>query len=192
MGQRGVAPDACMLGRDHHQLTRAGPPPADLPAAFPAGVAHVCYQPGAGGAPLPRTVVQAVVDMHARRLQARASLPRRRPQAASDSLLEAASWSGLTRARAAGARIEAAGCRGCGFPCLKPAVGAGAPQVQERLTRDVAAAVVAASGSPGVMVVVEAAHMCMVSRGVQKPGSSTCTTASLGAVPEATGQPPPS
>ena len=54
-------------------------------------------------------------------------------------------------------------------------------QVQERLTRDTAACVAAACGSGGVMVVVEAAHMCMASRGVQKPGSSTCTTAALGA-----------
>lgn len=53
-------------------------------------------------------------------------------------------------------------------------------QVQERLTRDVALDVQLAAGAAGVMVVVEAGHMCMVSRGVEKPGSSTCSTAALG------------
>lgn len=54
-------------------------------------------------------------------------------------------------------------------------------QVQERLTRDIALDVQLAANAVGVMVVVEAGHMCMVSRGVEKPGSSTCSTAVLGA-----------
>jgi GTP cyclohydrolase I len=53
-------------------------------------------------------------------------------------------------------------------------------QVQERLTRDVAADVVKATGSPGVMVAVRASHLCMIARGVEKPGSTTCTSACLG------------
>jgi GTP cyclohydrolase I len=53
-------------------------------------------------------------------------------------------------------------------------------QVQERLTRQLAEAVSAATGAAGVMVVTEAAHMCMASRGVEKTASSTCSTATLG------------
>lgn len=64
-------------------------------------------------------------------------------------------------------------------------------QVQERLTRDIALDVQLASGAAGVMVVVEAGHMCMVSRGVEKPGSSTCSTAALGAGRRESPRPPP-
>ena len=53
-------------------------------------------------------------------------------------------------------------------------------QVQERLTRDVAEEVYALTGGVGVMVAARAAHLCMVSRGVEKPGSSTCTVTKLG------------
>ena len=53
-------------------------------------------------------------------------------------------------------------------------------QVQERLTRDVAEEVNALTGGVGVMVAARAAHLCMVSRGVEKPGSSTCTVTKLG------------
>ena len=53
-------------------------------------------------------------------------------------------------------------------------------QVQERLTRQLAEGVAAATGALGVMVVTEAAHMCMASRGVEKTASSTCSTATLG------------
>jgi len=53
-------------------------------------------------------------------------------------------------------------------------------QVQERLTRQLAEGVAAATGATGVMVVTEAAHMCMASRGVEKTASSTCSTATLG------------
>ncbi len=51
------------------------------------------------------------------------------------------------------------------------------PQVQERLTRQVADAVQTALEPAGVLVVVEAEHMCMSMRGVRKPGSSTVTSA---------------
>eukprot|EP00898_Chlorokybus_atmophyticus_P001427 jgi/Chlat1/2285/Chrsp17S02584 len=54
-------------------------------------------------------------------------------------------------------------------------------QVQERLTRQIAEGVRDLLGSEGgVMVVSEASHMCMLSRGVSKPNSSTTATATLG------------
>lgn len=53
-------------------------------------------------------------------------------------------------------------------------------QVQERLTKQVAMALWEILEPYGVAVVVEASHMCMEMRGVQKPGSSTVTSCMLG------------
>ncbi|WP_062203946.1 GTP cyclohydrolase I FolE [Demequina salsinemoris] len=54
------------------------------------------------------------------------------------------------------------------------------PQVQERLTTQVADALVDELGARGVIVVVEAEHLCMSMRGVRKPGSRTVTSAVRG------------
>lgn len=54
------------------------------------------------------------------------------------------------------------------------------PQLQERLTSAVADAIVNKLEPSGVLVVVEAEHMCMTMRGVKKPGSQTITSAVRG------------
>lgn len=54
------------------------------------------------------------------------------------------------------------------------------PQVQERLTSQVADALVTALDPRGVLVVVEAEHLCMSMRGVRKPGAVTVTSAVRG------------
>ena len=54
------------------------------------------------------------------------------------------------------------------------------PQVQERLTSQVADAVMRRIEPQGVVVVVQAEHLCMAMRGVRKPGSSTVTSAVRG------------
>ena len=51
------------------------------------------------------------------------------------------------------------------------------PQVQERLTSEVADALVEHLDVAGVIVVVEAEHLCMSMRGVRKPGATTITSA---------------
>ncbi len=53
-------------------------------------------------------------------------------------------------------------------------------QVQERLTAQIADALQGLLQPKGVAVLVEASHMCMVMRGVQKPGSWTSTSAVRG------------
>src|ERR1700745_4051780 len=57
-------------------------------------------------------------------------------------------------------------------------------QVQERLTTQIAEAIESAIKPQGVGVVVEARHLCMMMRGVEKQHSSTITSAMLGAFRE--------
>ena len=58
------------------------------------------------------------------------------------------------------------------------------PQLQERLTAEVADAIMKYLGAKGVMVVIEAEHMCMTMRGVKKPGTKTVTTTYRGCFKE--------
>jgi GTP cyclohydrolase I len=54
------------------------------------------------------------------------------------------------------------------------------PQVQERLTTEIADAIDRALTPRGVFVVIEAEHLCMTMRGIKKPGSRTVTSAVRG------------
>nr|WP_211435686.1 GTP cyclohydrolase I FolE [Trujillella endophytica] len=54
------------------------------------------------------------------------------------------------------------------------------PQVQERMTRQIADALHEVLKPRGVIVIVEAEHLCMGMRGIRKPGSSTVTSAVRG------------
>ncbi len=54
------------------------------------------------------------------------------------------------------------------------------PQVQERLTGQIADSVMRKLNPRGVIVVVEAEHLCMAMRGVRKPGATTTTSAVRG------------
>ncbi len=54
------------------------------------------------------------------------------------------------------------------------------PQVQERLTTQVADALVDVLAPTGVLVMIEAEHLCMSMRGVKKPGALTVTSAVRG------------
>ncbi len=54
------------------------------------------------------------------------------------------------------------------------------PQVQEQLTSQIADELMASLQPRGVLVVIEAEHLCMSMRGVQKPGTTTITSAVRG------------
>ncbi|MGH3908791.1 MAG: GTP cyclohydrolase I FolE [Pseudonocardiaceae bacterium] len=54
------------------------------------------------------------------------------------------------------------------------------PQVQERLTSQIADALVHRLEPRGAIVVIEAEHLCMAMRGIRKPGSTTTTSAVRG------------
>ncbi len=54
------------------------------------------------------------------------------------------------------------------------------PQLQERMTTQVANSIMDALGPLGVIVVIEAEHMCMIMRGIKKAGSKTLTSAVRG------------
>ena len=59
-------------------------------------------------------------------------------------------------------------------------------QIQERLTKQIADCLVDALEPMGVMVVIEAEHLCMTMRGAKKPGSKTITSAVRGVFKNAT------
>ena len=59
------------------------------------------------------------------------------------------------------------------------------PQVQERLTAQIADAMVAILAPSGVMVIIECEHLCMSMRGVQKSQASTTTSAVRGVLRDA-------
>jgi len=54
------------------------------------------------------------------------------------------------------------------------------PQMQERMTHQIADLVNSKLDAKGVVVVIEATHTCMTIRGVRKPGSLTVTSAVRG------------
>ncbi|MFQ9514867.1 MAG: GTP cyclohydrolase I FolE [Eubacterium sp.] len=53
-------------------------------------------------------------------------------------------------------------------------------QIQEQMTNQIARALEKYLGAKGVLVMVEAEHMCMSARGIKKPGSKTVTFAATG------------
>ena len=54
------------------------------------------------------------------------------------------------------------------------------PQLQERMTNQIADAIMEELGAKGAMVMIEAEHMCMTMRGIKKPGSKTVTCVKRG------------
>lgn len=54
------------------------------------------------------------------------------------------------------------------------------PQLQERMTTEIANTLKDKLGAQGVMVIIEAEHLCMTMRGIKKPGSKTVTSAVRG------------
>jgi len=71
----------------------------------------------------------------------------------------------------------------CGLSKLARVVDvfARSPQVQERLTSQIAESIVKNLEPLGVLVIIEAEHLCMSMRGVRKPGTLTVTSAVRGA-----------
>ncbi|MBN1290668.1 MAG: GTP cyclohydrolase I FolE [Candidatus Latescibacteria bacterium] len=59
------------------------------------------------------------------------------------------------------------------------------PQLQERMTTDIADFIIEAIKPKGIMIVLEAEHMCMTIRGVKKPGSKILTSAIRGMMRQA-------
>lgn len=72
--------------------------------------------------------------------------------------------------------------RVCGLSKLARVVDVAArrPQLQERLTSQIADAIERALNPAGILVVVEAEHLCMTMRGVHKPGARTLTSVARG------------
>ncbi len=88
--------------------------------------------------------------------------------------------------RAHVAYLPGPGGRVCGLSKLARVVDGYAKrlQVQERLVGQIADAIVQRLEAAGVLVVIEAEHLCMSMRGVQKPGSMTTTSAVRGLLKE--------
>ncbi|KAK5107440.1 GTP cyclohydrolase 1 [Meristemomyces frigidus] len=57
-------------------------------------------------------------------------------------------------------------------------------QIQERLTKEVAGAIMQSLTPQGVVVIMESSHLCMAMRGVQKTGTTTITCCALGSFEE--------
>lgn len=55
------------------------------------------------------------------------------------------------------------------------------PQIQERMTSEIADAIYDGIKADGVAVVIQAEHLCMIMRGIKKPGSNVITSALRGA-----------
>jgi GTP cyclohydrolase I len=54
------------------------------------------------------------------------------------------------------------------------------PQLQERMTTEIAETIITGIKPAGVAVVIQAEHMCMIMRGIKKPGSNVITSAIRG------------
>lgn len=54
------------------------------------------------------------------------------------------------------------------------------PQLQEKLSSEIADVITEAVHSPGILVMIEAEHLCMTMRGIRKPGSKTVTISARG------------
>ena len=80
--------------------------------------------------------------------------------------------------------IPSANGKVCGLSKLARCVEVYArrPQIQERMTQEIAQAIQDGIGAQGVIVVVEAEHLCMSMRGVSKAGAKTRTIKTLGSL----------